>query len=299
MTRRRKGHPVHGWIVLDKPAGKTSTQALGAVRRILDAGKAGHAGTLDPLATGVLPIALGEATKTIPFVQDGRKAYTFTVTWGEARDTDDAAGAVIATSAMRPSPAAVAAALPRFVGTLSQTPPAYSAIKVAGQRAYDLARQGKAVVLSARPVVIDHLALLESGPECATLAVECGKGTYVRVLARELAEALGTVGHVSALRRTRVGPWAAGQAISLDRLGELVLSAAPEAYLHPVAAALADIPALALTETEAQRLRAGQAIRVAAFEGPPGEVCATANGLPIAVARVADGELRPVRVFNW
>ena len=298
MTRRRKGLPVHGWIVLDKPLGKTSTQALGAVRRLLNADKAGHAGTLDPLATGVLPIALGEATKTVPFVQDGRKAYTFTVAWGETRDTDDAAGAVIASSPVRPDPAAVAAVLPRFVGAMLQTPPAYSAIKVDGRRAYDLARQGTEFELKARTIVIDRLELLEVGPDSATLAVECGKGTYVRVLARELAEAVGTVGHVSALRRTRVGPWTVAEAISLDRLGELVLSAAPEAYLHPVAAALADIPALALTEAEAQRLKAGQAIRVATFNGAPGEVCAMANGLPIAVARVTDGELRPVRVFN-
>ncbi len=298
MTRRRKGNPVHGWVVLDKPAGKTSTQALGAVRRLLNADKAGHAGTLDPLATGVLPLAFGEATKTVPFVQDGRKTYAFTVAWGEARDTGDAAGTVTATSAVRPARAAIEAVLPGFVGQISQVPPAYSAIKVDGQRAYDLARQGQEFELAARTIVIDRLDLVETGPDRASFTVECGKGTYVRVLATDLAAKLGTVGYVSALRRTRVGPWTAAQAISLDRLGELVLSAAPEAYLHPVAAALADIPALALTDAEAQRLKAGQAIRVATFDGPPGEVCAMANGLPIAVARVLDGEVRPVRVFN-
>ena len=297
MSRRRKGRPVHGWVVLDKPLGKTSTQALGAVRRLLDADKAGHAGTLDPLATGVLPIALGEATKTVPFIQDGRKVYTFTVRWGDATDTDDAAGAVIATSAVRPTREAIEAALPGFIGEQQQTPPIYSAIKVAGQRAYDLARAGTEFVLDARPVVIDSLVLLESGPDSATLAMECGKGTYVRVVARDLAQALGTVGHVAALRRTRVGPWSEAAAISLETLGKLVLSAAPEAYLHPVAAALADIPALALTEGEAQRLRAGQAVRVA--NAAPGAVCAMANGLPIAVARVLDGEVRPLRVFNF
>lgn len=298
MTRRRKGNPVHGWVVLDKPAGKTSTQALGAVRRLLNADKAGHAGTLDPLATGVLPLAFGEATKTVPFVQDGRKTYAFTVTWGEARDTGDAAGTVTATSAVRPARPAIEAVLPGFLGQISQVPPAYSAIKVDGQRAYDLARQGQEFELAARTIVIDRLDLVETGPDTASFTVECGKGTYVRVLATDLAEKLGTVGYVSALRRTRVGPWTVAQAISLDRLGELVLSAAPEAYLHPVAAALADIPALALTDAEAQRLKAGQAIRVATFDGPPGEVCAMANGLPIAVARVLDGEVRPVRVFN-
>ena len=167
-----------------------------------------------------------------------------------------------------------------------------------GQRAYDLARKGQEFELAARTIVIDRLDLVETGPDRASFTVECGKGTYVRVLATDLAAKLGTVGYVSAVRRTRVGPWTAAQAISLDRLGELVLSAAPEAYLHPVAAALADIPALALTDAEAQRLKAGQAIRVATFDGPPGEVCAMANGLPIAVARVLDGEVRPVRVFN-
>jgi tRNA pseudouridine55 synthase len=297
MSRRAKGRPVHGWVILDKPLGKSSAWAVGAVRRLLDANKAGHAGTLDPLATGVLPIALGEAPKTVPFVQDGAKANRFAVTWGEARDTGDGAGAVTATSANRPARPAIETALPRFIGDILQAPPAYSAIKVNGERAYDLARAGHVPVLAPRQVRVDRFDLLQADPESATFEVTCGKGTYVRVLATDLAAALGTVGYVSALRRTRVGPWAESQAISLEALGELVLSPAPEAYLLPVAAALADIPALALTEGEAQRLKAGQAVRVADVQ--PGAVCAMANGLPIAVARVLDGEVRPVRVFNF
>lgn len=297
MSRRRRGRPIHGWIILDKPVGRTSAWAVAAVRRTLDAAKAGHAGTLDPLASGVLPIALGEATKTVSFIQDGPKAYTFTVRWGEARDTDDAAGAIVATSDVRPALPAVAAVLSAFLGETQQTPPAFSALKVEGRRAYDLAREGKAPLLTARTVRIDRLELVSAAGDTATFQVECGKGTYVRVLARNLAEALGTVGHVSALRRTRVGPMRESQAISLEVLAELVVSPAPEAYLHPVAAALADIPALALTGVQAERLRAGQAVRVPFAE--PGPVCAMADGLPIAVARVQDGEVRAVRVFNF
>ena len=296
MSRRRKGQPVHGWIVLDKPVGRTSAWAVGAVRRLLDANKAGHAGTLDPLASGVLPIALGEATKTVPFVQDGTKGYRFGVRWGESRDTLDAAGAVTGTSSVRPSEEAIRAALPAFLGSIQQTPPAYSALKVDGQRAYDLARAGESVVLAPRTVRIDRLDLVSNTAEEATFQVQCGKGTYVRVLAQDLAETLGTLGYVSALRRTRVGPWAEDRAISLETLAELVVSPAPVAYLHPVTAALDDIPAIAVTGPEAQRLKAGQPIRHT--HPNPGAVCAMADGLPVAVAEVRDGEMRAVRVFN-
>ncbi len=299
-TMGRKGQPVHGWIILDKPLGRTSAWAVGAVRRLLDANKAGHAGTLDPLASGVLPIALGEATKTVPFIQDGTKGYTFTVRWGEARDTLDAAGAVTATSAARPTETALRAALPQFMGTLSQTPPSYSALKVAGQRAYDLARAGETPVLPPRMVRIDQLELVSAGPDEASFRVECGKGTYVRVLAQDLALAVGTLGYVSALRRTRVGPFAEDRAISLEQLAELVVNPAPVAYLHPVAAALADIPAIAVTGAEAQCLKAGQPIRLAPGnnQGQRGAVWAMVDGLPIAVAEVVDGEVRALRVFN-
>ncbi|MSP20821.1 MAG: tRNA pseudouridine(55) synthase TruB [Alphaproteobacteria bacterium] len=296
----RKGQPVHGWIILDKPLGRTSAWAVGAVRRLLDANKAGHAGTLDPLASGVLPIALGEATKTVPFIQDGTKGYSFSVRWGEARDTLDAVGAITATSAARPTETALRAALPQFMGTLSQTPPSYSALKVAGQRAYDLARAGETPVLAPRTVRIDQLELVSARPDEASFRVECGKGTYVRVLAQDLALAVGTLGYVSALRRTRVGPFAEDRAISLEQLAELVVNPAPVAYLHPVAAALADIPAIAVTGAEARRLKAGQPIRLAPGnnQGQRGAVWAMVDGLPIAVAEVVDGEVRALRVFN-
>lgn len=299
-TMGRKGQPVHGWIILDKPLGRTSAWAVGAVRRLLDANKAGHAGTLDPLASGVLPIALGEATKTVPFIQDGTKGYSFSVRWGEARDTLDAVGAITATSAARPTETALRAALPQFMGTLSQTPPSYSALKVAGQRAYDLARAGETPVLAPRTVRIDQLELVSARPDEASFRVECGKGTYVRVLAQDLALAVGTLGYVSALRRTRVGPFAEDRAISLEQLAELVVNPAPVAYLHPVAAALADIPAIAVTGAEARRLKAGQPIRLAPGnnQGQRGAVWAMVDGLPIAVAEVVDGEVRALRVFN-
>jgi tRNA pseudouridine55 synthase len=302
VPRKSRGRPVHGWVILDKPQGRTSAWAVTQVRKMLGAAKAGHAGTLDPLATGVLPIALGEATKTVPFVQDGTKAYAFTVRWGAATDTLDAAGTVVATSAARPTQAEIRAVLPRFVGTLRQTPPAYSALKVEGRRAYDLARAGAAPALAPRTVIIEALDLAAARPEEADFRVICGKGTYVRVLAQDLAQALATLGHISALRRTRVGPWQESQAISLAALGESVLSPAPLANLLPVAAALADIPAIAVTGDEAQRLKAGQAIRPSRYPGTsqpgPGAVCAMADGVPVAVAKVKDGEMRVLRVFN-
>ena len=301
MSRGRRGLPVHGWVILDKPLGKTSAWAVGQVRSLLDAAKAGHAGTLDPLATGVLPIALGEATKTVPYVQDGTKGYAFTVRWGESRDTLDAAGAVTGTSSVRPAEAALRAVLARFVGRIQQTPPAYSALKVDGQRAYDLARAGAPPVLAARTVQVDALELVSATPDEATLQVVCGKGTYVRVLAQDIALALGTLGYVSALRRTRVGPFHESQAFSLATLGELVLSPPPLAFLLPVTAALADIPAIAVTGDEAQRLKAGQAIRPSspgASSAAHGAICAMNDGVPVAVAQMQDGEVRVVRVFN-
>ena len=276
----------------------TSARAVAAVRRIADAAKAGHAGTLDPMATGVLPVALGEATKTVSFLQDGTKAYAFTVRWGESRDTGDADGVPLASSPVRPTAAAIRAACAGFVGDTWQVPPAYSALKVGGRRAYDLARAGAAPVMAARPVHIDRLELADlPDRDTAAFVVECGRGTYVRAICDDLAAALGTLGHVTALRRTRVGRMTETQAISLERLADLVHSGPAEAYLHPVETALADIPALPLTGSEAERLRSGQAIRVA--DAGRGAVCATAGGHPIAVALVADGELRPLRVFNF
>lgn len=218
MGRRKKGNPVHGWVILDKPMGMTSTQAVAAVRRIFDARKAGHAGTLDPMATGILAIALGEATKTVPYAMDADKTYRFTATWGEARDSDDAEGKVTGTSQERPSGAEIEAVLPRFTGTLSQTPPAYSAIRVGGMRAYDLARDGEDVVLQPRPVEVFEARLLDARADQAEFEILCGKGTYVRSWVRDIARALGTLGHVSALRRTSLGPWNEKNAVGLDTL---------------------------------------------------------------------------------
>jgi tRNA pseudouridine55 synthase len=299
LARRNRGRPISGWLNLDKPAGMTSTQAVGAVRRLLDAQKVGHGGTLDPLATGVLPIALGEATKTVAYVMDGEKEYEFTIRWGEERDTDDAEGAVVAASDKRPSRAEVAAALPAFIGEISQLPPAFSALKVAGERAYDIARRGDEVALHPRTVTVRAFAPAKGALDDAnhmTFQVVCGKGTYVRALARDLARALGTVGHVAALRRTRVGPFRSEAAISLDRLADLVHSAPLDSVLLPVKTALDDIPALAITGGEAERLKAGQPLRVPSRK--QGIVQVRSGDALIALGEVDGGLLRPLRVFN-
>lgn len=293
--------PVHGWIVLDKPLGLTSTQAVGRLRRLFDAAKAGHAGTLDPLATGVLPVALGEATKTVPFAMDGEKSYRFTARWGEERSTDDAAGEVTATAAARPDRAEILAALPRFTGEIVQRPPAFSAIKVAGRRAYDLARAGDVPDLAARFVRIDALRLLDlPDADHAVFEMVCGKGAYVRALVRDLGRALGCLGHVAALRRLRVGPFAEARAISLEQIEALRDSAALVHHLLPVQTALDDIPALAVTGTEAVRLKRGQSIRVPerVLALADRTICAMSRGQPVALGRISAGELHPVRVFN-
>ena len=263
MARRRKGRPVHGWVVLDKPAGVTSAQAVARVRRTLDAAKAGHAGTLDPLATGVLPIALGEATKATTYLVDAEKVYRFVVRWGLATATDDAEGDVTETSGARPDAAAIAAVLPRFVGAIEQVPPAFSAIKVDGERAYALARADRAPELASRTVQVESIELCgRPDPDHAEFLVRCGKGTYIRALARDIAVALGTVGHVAGLRRTAVGPFTEAVAISLDDFEGLGGSAAASHHLLPVETVLDDIPALAVTESEAGRLRRGQPVPV-------------------------------------
>ena len=297
MARRRNGLPLHGWVCLDKPRGRSSAWAVEQVRRILGAAKAGHAGTLDPLASGVLPVAVGEATKTVAFVQNARKTYTFTVRWGEARDTDDAEGAVTATSPARPTAADVARACLRFVGDSMQAPPGYSARNVGGRRSYALARQGEAPAPPPRPVRIEEFECIAvRGDDHADFRLECGKGTYVRALARDLAAALGTVGHVTALRREAVGRMIAERAISLETLAAAVHSAGADAILSPLETALADIPALPLNEDQAQRLRQGQAVQVPTVED--GAVCVMGEGRPIAVAEVRNSWVRPVRVFN-
>ena len=307
MARRRRGRPVHGWVVVDKPVGPTSTQVVGRVRRVFDAQKVGHGGTLDPLASGLLPIALGEATKTVAYVMAGIKTYRFTLQWGIATSTDDAEGEIAARSEVRPERTQIEAVLPRFEGEIRQVPPAFSAIKVAGERAYDLAREGAAPELAPRPITIERLRLVDRpGPDLARFEVVSGKGAYMRALARDLGRALGTFAHIRELRRTAVGPFTEADAISLASLEALGHSAAAFEHLLPVETALDDIPALALTETEAQRLRLGQAVSMLAranrdriAELTNGEViCAMAGEKLVALARYEAGDLHPVRVLN-
>ncbi len=305
MGRKRKGDPVHGWVVLDKPYEMTSTQAVGAVKRIFNAQKAGHGGTLDPLATGLLPIALGEATKTVSFVMDGQKTYRFTVRWGIETDTDDREGQIINTSEHRPAEQDVLDVLGGYTGSVLQTPPRYSAIKIAGERAYDKARDGEAFALDAREVQIDELNLVETpGPDETVLEVACGKGTYVRALARDMGRELGCFGHVSSLRRTRVGPFQDSDMISLDKLNDLRHIGAGQACLAEILCsmetALDDIPALAVSGAEAARLKNGQAIVLLGRDAPifHGTVLVASGGHPVALAEVKQGALHPKRVFN-
>ncbi len=304
--KKREKHDVHGWVILDKPVGMTSTHAVGAVKRLFTAKRAGHAGTLDPLASGMLPIALGEATKTVPFVMDGHKLYRFTVAWGEERDTDDAEGRVAQTSDRRPTVEAIRALLPSFTGMVQQVPPRFSAIKVEGERAYDLARDGQQVELQARPVEIARLEIAETpDPDHTQFEAECGKGTYVRSLARDIGRALGCFGHVCALRRVEVGPFGEETMISLEELEALChRAAAGEARLAdalmPVETALDDIPALAVSGPDAARLHRGQAVLLRGRDAPNfrGTVYVTTAGRLLALAEVDRGEIVPKRVFN-
>lgn len=301
---RVRKRDVNGWVILDKGVGMTSTHAVAVVKRALSAKKAGHAGTLDPLASGILPIALGEGTKTVPFVMDGRKAYRFTVTWGIETDTDDAEGRVVATSDARPERAAVEALLPRFTGAIMQTPPRFSAIKIQGERAYDLARDGEVVELQPRPVEIDHLAVVEHTGDKTVIEAECGKGTYVRALARDFGRALGCYGHVSTLRRTRVGPFTEADAVTVEDLAKLREDAGEgpidlSAVLRPVQTALAEVPSVPVSRDGATRLMRGQSVILRGRDAPmEGTIYATFNGLLVAVGQVEAGELVPHRVFN-
>jgi tRNA pseudouridine55 synthase len=304
MARRKKGKPVNGWVILDKPEGMTSTQAVGAVRRLFDAQKAGHAGTLDPLATGILPIALGEATKTVPFAVDGQKAYRFTVRWGAETTTDDREGPITKSSDLRPSREVVESLLTRFVGEILQTPPAFSAIKVDGARAYDLARSGEDVVLEPRAVVVDSLRLV-SMPDADTSVIEaeCGKGTYVRALARDLGRLTRCYGHVTTLRRTRVGSFDEARSVSLDTLRHAAESGEEGrimALLAPVEAALDDITRLAVSSGDASELARGRAILIRGRDAPviTGPAYAICKGALIALGELEKGEFHPTRVFN-
>ena len=305
--RKPRGRALDGWLIVDKPQGLTSTDVVNRVRRFFDAQKAGHGGTLDPLATGVLPIAFGAATKTVPYVMDGTKIYHFTLKMGEQRDTDDAEGKVIATSDVRPTDDQIRAALPQFIGDIMQVPPIFSAIKIAGERAYDMAREGRAPVMEPRPARVDRFELTgRPDADTAEFEVQSGKGVYMRSLARDIAAACGTVGHISVLRRLRVGPFLESGAIMLDKLqpGEDMQPASPD-FLLPVVTALADIPALALTAAEVFALSNGQAISLVDLMGriPPaanpdgGLARAMAGSRVIGLCRLEDGLLKPERLL--
>lgn len=309
---KRKGLPLSGWIILDKPAGMTSTQALGKVRWLLNAAKGGHGGTLDPMATGVLPLAFGEATKTISWIMDASKEYTFTARWGESRSSDDAEGQVTGQSDKRPSREEILAALPAFQGVILQKPPSVSALKIDGQRAYDLVREGEVVDLAPREVRIDSFTLEEIlSPDEASFRVKCGKGTYMRALARDMAVAMGTLCHITALRRHKVGPFLIKDAISLDKLAEKAQIERLDQLLLPLETALCDIPVLAVTDAEAARLRFGQRVSLLATHDRPRlmalpdavrqgqqELVVMLENKAIALGEVSAGELRVVRLLN-
>jgi tRNA pseudouridine55 synthase len=315
MSRRKKGDDVSGWVVLDKPEDMTSTHAVSAVRRIFNAQKAGHAGTLDPLASGVLPIALGEATKTVPWLMEADKTYLFTIRWGISTETQDREGKETARSDVRPEPDAIRAALADFIGEIEQVPPQFSAVKVDGERAYDIARSGEAVELQPRRVVVYEAELMGTdGADFSTLRVRSGKGFYIRALVRDLAAKLGAEGHVWRLRRTAVGPFSEAQSVTLDALEELRHKGAASERLNPVETALADIPALAINGEDAFKLRQGRPIvllphvvealrpkfrdRTIAGQDASRAALALFQGKAVALGDVRAGRFKPTRVFH-
>jgi tRNA pseudouridine55 synthase len=304
--RKPKGRPISGWLILDKPVDFGSTEAVGKIKWLFNAQKAGHAGTLDPLASGMLPIALGDATKTVPYVMDGRKIYEFTVTWGEERSTDDLEGEVTQSSDKRPAKSDIDALLPKYTGTISQIPPQFSAIKIAGERAYDLARDGETVEIPSREVEVHRLTLLNCEGDKAHFEVECGKGTYVRSLARDFGRDLGCYGHISSLRRTFVAPFAEDMMVPLAELVALEAIedrderlAALDAFLGDTAEALSALPQLRITDDQAHRLRMGNPIILRGRDAPVAEpeAVALAGGKLIAIGEIAGGEFHPRRVF--
>jgi tRNA pseudouridine55 synthase len=311
--RKKKGRPVSGWVVLDKPIGMGSTEAVSKIKWLFRAEKAGHAGTLDPLASGMLPIALGDATKTVPYVQDGAKVYRFTVAWGEERSTDDLEGGVTKRSDERPSENAIRAIMPNYTGVIVQTPPQFSAIKIAGERAYDLARDGEAVEIPAREVEIGRFDLIEHGRDATIFEIECGKGTYVRSLARDMGRDLGCFGHIATLRRTEVDPFTADDLISVDALiaasprqdgksddeGPSLDFSAVDALLLNTSAALEHLPQIALTDDAATRIRLGNSVIVRGRDAPvdADDACATLRGRLVAIGAVEAGMFNPKRVF--
>ncbi|PSJ57919.1 tRNA pseudouridine(55) synthase TruB [Mesorhizobium soli] len=315
MGRRgkKKGRPVSGWVVFDKPVGMGSTEAVSKIKWLFQAEKAGHAGTLDPLASGMLPIALGEATKTVPYVMDGAKIYQFTVAWGEERSTDDLEGPVTKTSDKRPTEAEVRALLPNYTGVIMQTPPQFSAIKIAGERAYDLAREGETVEIPAREIEIGRLDILESTPEGHTVfEIECGKGTYVRSLARDMGRDLGCFGHIAALRRVEVDPFTEEDFVTLQELeaaaptaeartsGEELNFGALDDYLLDTGAALECLPQVALSDDAATKVRLGNPVIIRGRDAPveADDACVTARGKLLAIGAIEAGMFKPRRVFS-
>ena len=307
LSRRPKGESIHGWLVVDKPRGLSSNAVVGRVRRLFRAAKAGHGGTLDPLATGILPVAFGEATKTVSYIMNGEKAYQFTIRWGESRATDDAEGEITSISDVRPNYAQIVYALNSFIGDIEQVPPVYSAIKVGGKRAYDLARSNIEVKLKPRKIHVKRFELIDAPDrDHATFQVVCGKGSYMRGLARDLSLKLGTVGYISALRRLKVGPFNEKNAISLDKLETIRHSAPLADHLLAVETALDDIPALAITDTEARNLQLGRTISILPVANrsslktvdPDAVYCAMSSGKLVALTKVVGGEIRPLRVMN-
>lgn len=321
--RKKKGRPVSGWMVLDKPLGMGSTEAVSKIKWLYGADKAGHAGTLDPLASGMLPIALGEATKTVPYVQDGAKVYRFTVSWGEERSTDDLEGAVTRSSPERPDEQAIRALLPKYTGVIMQIPPQFSAIKIAGERAYDLAREGESVDIPAREVEIGRFDLVEMrGADATVFEIECGKGTYVRSLARDMGRDLGCYGHISELRRTEVDPFTADELVTLAEIEQAIASVQPtateeddapqaprpgpdqwkalDALLMDTGAALDCLPQVVVNDDTAARLRLGNPVIVRGRDAPAqaDEACAFARGRLVAIGAIEAGMFKPKRVFS-
>lgn len=306
MARRKKGNPVHGWLVLDKPTGVTSTRALAIVKRLFNAQKAGHAGTLDPLATGVLPIAFGEATKTTSYAVDGTKTYRFTVEWGVETDTDDSEGQQVNQSETRPSLEDIKAVLPAFRGVIEQVPPAFSAIKINGQRAYDLAREGADVALASREITVDALELIEVlSADSAVFEATCGKGTYVRALARDIGRRIGCFGHVTTLRRTRVGSFLEQDTVTIEVLQDAIDNGQSSDHLAerllPIEAVLDGLVGLRVEPSDAMQLARGQAILVRGREAPDSSrpVYATSKGRLVALGEIDKGMFKPTRVFNF
>ena len=304
--RKPKGRPISGWLILDKPVDFGSTEAVSKIKWLFKAQKAGHAGTLDPLASGMLPIALGDATKTVPYVMDGRKIYEFTVSWGEERATDDLEGEATRTSDNRPDEQSIRDLLPKYTGVIEQIPPQFSAIKIAGERAYDLAREGEIVEIPSREVEIHRLTLLKAETDQAHFEVECGKGTYVRSLARDFGRDLGCYGHISGLRRSYVAPFAEDTMVPLAELVKLESIedqderlAALDSYLIDTSEALSSLPHLAISEDQARRIRSGNPIILRGRDAPlpAPEAYATMSGDLVAIGAIEEGEFRPKRVF--